>query len=64
MDKPVHSISLIWFLAISYLLSAILLSDCKFENYLYLKIIHTHTNPRLKWIELGFQREGKLIVAK
>ena len=42
MDKPVHSISLIWFLAISYLLSAILLSDCKFENYLFLNHTHTH----------------------
>ena len=37
-----HSISLIWFLAISYLLSAILLSDCKFENYLFLNHTHTH----------------------
>ena len=42
MYKPVHSISLIWFLAISYLLSAILLSDCKFENYLFLNHTHTH----------------------
>ena len=43
MNKPVHSISLIWFLAISYLLSAILLSDCKFENYLFLNHTHTQT---------------------